>query len=104
MLCLFYENGQIKVLANEFPNRLFFRVISEKHMLYLDDEERSLSFEKDYEVLNEVYKTMHNLRGLNKCANDAYVSKIVVDYDTIYKGKTIYEWIKYSLKEMKNMN
>ena len=76
MLCLLYENGRVMVLENEFPDKLIFRVIQEKHMLYLDDNTKTLSFEKDYEILSKTYKVMHELRALEKCANDAYVSKI----------------------------
>lgn len=102
MLCLFYENGMLKVLKDGFPNNLVIRVIPEKHMLYLDNEKRQLTFEKDYQVLNEMYKAMKELRGVNKCANDAYVSSIVKEYETIYKERTVYEWIKQARNALKS--
>ena len=47
---------------------------------------------------------MHNLRLLNKYANDVYVNEIVREYETLYKGKTIYAWIKQAFYELKNNN
>lgn len=104
MLCLVYHNGKVKVLRDIFPDSLIFRAIDEKHTLYIAYENKKLSFEKDYEILQQVYKMMHNLRLLNKYANDVYVNEIVREYETLYKGKTIYAWIKQAFYELKNNN
>jgi hypothetical protein len=101
MLCLFYENGLLVATEIEPRDKLIINVLSQKHMLYLDDEENELLYERDYEVLNQTYKVMHELRGLERCANDAYVSKITKEYEVLYKGQTIYSWVKEKLRELK---
>ena len=104
MLCLLYENGRLVVLEKERKDKLIIKVLPQKHMLYLDGEDDNLLNEQDYDILNHTYKVMHELRNLEKCANDAYVSKITKEYETLYKGKTIYSWVKEKYREIKKNN
>ena len=99
MLCKFLENGMMCIQPNEYHDNLVIHVVTEHRLVFLYENEDVEIDERDYKVLRDMYKIMHVLRLLEKCANSSYVSEIVKSYDTTFKGKTIYYWIKYSIKK-----
>ena len=99
MLCRFLENGMMNIQPNEYHDKLVIHVVSEQRVVFLYENGDVEVDERDYKILRDMYKIMHVLKLLEKCANSAYVSEIVKSYNTTFNDKTIYNWIKHSVKK-----
>lgn len=99
MLCRFLENGMLCNQPNEYHDKLVIHVVAEHRLVFLYENGEVEVDERDYKILRDMYKIMHVLKIVAKCANSAYVSEIVESYKTTFNDKSIYDWIKHSVKQ-----
>ena len=52
--------------------------------------ETAEEIKRDCKILKDIYKVMREIKGVDKCVNNAYVSEFVKGYNTIFNDKTIY--------------
>lgn len=99
MLCRFLENGMMDIHPNDYQDRLVIHAVSEKRLIFLYEQGETEIDEQDCKILKDIYKVMREIKGVDKCVNNAYVSEFVKGYNTIFNDKTIYNWIKNYVKK-----